>query len=132
MKGHLLQKRFLLHKNKAKTFLSHSGANTEKIWAQWFLAKPKKIAAGGTVVGQAWQGMVSDRMRVPQHTPKIILGVLLSRALQLKIAHLVLIFNLVLILHAPPPQKKYFIITHFETTFLLLSKLVWSLAPWKR
>ena len=36
---------------------------------------------------------------VPQHTPNIILGVLLLRTLDIKIAHLVLIFNLVLVLH---------------------------------
>ena len=110
MKGHLLQKSFLLLKNKAKSFLSHSGANTEKIWAHWFLAKPKKIAAGGMVVGQAWQGMVSHRTRVPQHAPKIILGVLLSRTLHLKIVHLVLIFNLVLVLHPENDSVLFFFI----------------------
>ena len=82
---------------------------------------------------QAWRGTASDRARVPQHAAKIILGVLLLRTLGLKIARLILIFNLVPVLHAPPPspQKKRFIITHFETTFLLFSKLALSLAPWK-
>ena len=77
--------------------------------------------------------MASDRGRARQHAPKIILGALLSRTLDVKIARLVLIFNVVLILYAPPPsqKKKSFIITHFETTFLLLSKLVLSLAAWK-
>ena len=68
--------------------------------------------------------------RAPQHAPKIILGAL-SRTLDIKIARLVAIFNLVLVLHVPLPplQKKRFIITHFETSFLLLSKYVLSLAP---
>ena len=39
----------------------------------------------------ASQGMASDRARAPQHAPKIILGVLLSRNLDIK---LVLIFKL--------------------------------------
>ena len=70
--------------------------------------------------------------RAPQHAPKIILGAL-SRTLDIKIARLVAIFNLVLVLHVPLPplQKKRFIITHFETSFLLLSKYVLCLAPWK-
>ena len=79
---------------------------------------------------QAWRGMASDHARAPQHAPKIILGVLLARKLDIKIACLVLIFNLVLVLHFPP-KEKCFIVTHFETAFLLLSKLVLSLAPWK-
>ena len=37
---------------------------------------------------QAWRGMASDR------APKIILGALLSRTWDIKIAHLVLIFKL--------------------------------------
>ena len=52
---------------------------------------------------QAWRGTASDRARVPQHAAKIILGVLLLRTLGLKIARLILIFNLVPVLHAPPP-----------------------------
>ena len=77
--------------------------------------------------------MAIDRGHARQHAPKIILGALLSRTLDVKIARLVLIFNVVLILYAPPPsqKKKSFFITHFETTFLLLSKLVLSLAAWK-
>ena len=77
--------------------------------------------------------MAIDRGHARQHAPKIILGALLSRTLDVKIARLVLIFNVVLILYAPPPsqKKKIFIITHFETTFLFLSKLVLSLAAWK-
>ena len=54
-----------------------------------------------------------SRACVPQHTPNIILGVLLSCTLDIKIAHLLLIFNLV-VLHVPPPpippKKKGFII----------------------
>ena len=79
---------------------------------------------------EAWRGIASDPARAPQHAPKMILGALLLRTLHLKIPCLVFVFNLVLVLHVPP-QKKSFIITHFETTFLLLSKLVLSLAPWK-
>ena len=78
--------------------------------------------------------MASDRTRASQHAPKIILGVLLSRTLDMEIAHLVLIFNLSLVLHASPPKKnkkRVFYYAHFETTFLLLSKLVLSLASWK-
>ena len=33
-----------------------SGDNTEKIWPCWFLAKPKMIAAGGGVQGDALVG----------------------------------------------------------------------------
>ena len=73
---------------------------------------------------QAWRGMASDHARAPQHAPKIILGVLLSRTSDIKIARLVLIFNL--ILHALPPP-----ITHFGKSFLLLSKYVLNLTPWK-
>ena len=73
-------------------------------------------------LNQVWREMASDHERAPQHTPKIILGALLSRTLDIKIARLVLIFNLVLVLHFSP-KEKCFIITHFETTFLLLSKL---------
>ena len=43
---------------------------------------------------QAWQGMASDRTHMPQHTPKITLGVLLSPTLDIKIACLVVIFKL--------------------------------------
>ena len=53
---------------------------------------------------QAWRGMASDHAHAPQHAPKIILGVLLSRTSDIKIARLVLIFNLVL--HALPPPPK--------------------------
>ena len=67
--------------------------------------------------------MASDHARTPQHAPKIILGALLSRTLDIKIARLVLIFNLILVLHFPP-KEKCFIVTHFETAILLLSKLV--------
>ena len=69
--------------------------------------------------------------RAPQHAPKIILGAL-SRTLDIKIARLVAIFNLVLVLHVPLPpplQKKRFIITHFKTSFLLLSKYVLGWYP---
>ena len=38
--------------------------------------------------------MASDRMCVPQHLPKIILGVLLPYTLNIKIVPLVLIFKL--------------------------------------
>ena len=78
---------------------------------------------------------LGERSRALQHAPKIILGALLSCTLGIKIARLVLIFNLVLVLHVLlppiPSKKKRFIETHFETIFLLLSKLVLSLAPWK-
>ena len=46
------------------------------------------------MVSKAWQAMVSDHGRAPQHAPEIILGALLSRILDIKIAHLVLIFKL--------------------------------------
>ena len=86
-----------------------------------------------------------ERSRAPQPEPKITLGVLLLRTLGIKIGRLVLvlIFNLVLVLHASlppppppplPPKKnnnnkiKRFIITHFETSFLLLSKYLLSLS----
>ena len=49
---------------------------------------------------------LGERSRALQHAPKIILGALLSCTLDIKIARLVLIFNLVLVLHVPPPQKK--------------------------
>ena len=74
----------------------------------------------GVILGFARNGEPS---RAPQHAPKIILGALLLCTLDIKIARIVLIFNLVLVLHAPLP-KKHFIITYFEATFLLLSKLV--------
>ena len=74
---------------------------------------------------QAWRGMASDHAHAPQHAPKIILGVLLSRTSDIKIARLVLIFNLVL--HALPPPP----ITHFGKSFSLLSKYVLNLTPWK-
>ena len=73
-----------------------------------------------------------EQSRAPQHAPKIISGALLLGTSDIKIARLVLIFNLVLVLHvAPslPTQKKLLIITHFETSSLLLSKYVLSLAP---
>ena len=38
--------------------------------------------------------MVSNRARTPHHMPKIILGVLLSRTLDIRIARLILIFKL--------------------------------------
>ena len=81
-------------------------------------------------LGEEWRAIA----RAPQHAPKIILGAELLHTLDIKIARLVLIFNLVLVLHAPRPlplKKKRFIITHFETSFLLLSKYALSLAPWK-
>ena len=75
---------------------------------------------------------LAERSRALHQAPKIILGALLSCTLDIKIARLVLIFNLVLVLHVPPSKKKKrFIITHFETSFLLLSEYVLSLAPWK-
>ena len=82
---------------------------------------------------QAWQGMVrrNDHKRIPQQAPKINLGALLLYTLDIRLARLILIFNLVLILHSPHPKEKCFVVTHFETIFLLLSKLVLSLAPWK-
>ena len=49
---------------------------------------------------------LGERSRALQHAPKIILGALLSCTLDIKIARLVLIFNLVLVLHVPPPPKK--------------------------
>ena len=49
---------------------------------------------------------LGERSRALQHAPKIILGALLSCTLGIKIARLVLIFNLVLVLHVPPPKKK--------------------------
>ena len=91
--------------------------NCEKIYS--WSRRPK------TRLGEEWWAITC----MSQYAPKIILGVLLSSTLHLKIACLVLIFNLILVLHVPP--KKYFIITHFKTTFLLLSKLVLSLAPSK-
>ena len=72
---------------------------------------------------QAWRGTASDRARVPQHAGKIILGALLSRTLGLKIARLILNFNLVFVPHAPPPKKKRFTITYFETTFFCFLNL---------
>ena len=55
----------------------------------------KDDSTEGSFLGvQAWRGMVSDRARVPQHAPKIILAALLSRTLDIKIASLVLIFKL--------------------------------------
>ena len=56
-------------------------------------------------LGKEWQAIV----HMPQHMPKIILGALLLHTLDIKIACLIPIFNLVLILHAPrppPPPKK--------------------------
>ena len=44
---------------------------------------------------------LAERSRALQHAPKIILGVLLSCTLDIKIARLFLIFNLVLVLHVP-------------------------------
>ena len=79
----------------------------------------------GVILGFARNGEPS---RAPQHAPKIILGALLLCTLDIKIARIVLIFNLVLVLHAPLP-KKHFIITYFEATFLLLSKLVLNWHP---
>ena len=43
---------------------------------------------------QARREMASDRARVPQHTPKMILVVLLSHTLDIKIARLILISKL--------------------------------------
>ena len=76
-------------------------------------------------LGEEWRAIV----HAPQHMPKTILEALLLHNLHIKIAHLVLIFNLILVLHVPPtpprptPPKKYLIITHFKIAFLLLSKL---------
>ena len=66
-------------------------------------------------------------MHMPQHVPKIILGVLLSHTLDIKIAHLVLIFSLVL--HAPNTSKKRFIITYFETAFYCYLNMFWVWHP---
>ena len=55
--------------------------------------------------GEDWRAIAC----APQHAPKIILGALLSYTSDIKIARLVLIFNLVLVLHVPPlPPKKAF------------------------
>ena len=67
--------------------------------------------------------------RVPRHVPKIILGALLSHTLDIKIARLVLIFNVVLVLYDPPPRKKRFVVTHFETTFYCYLNLFWAWHP---
>ena len=55
---------------------------------------------------EAWRGIASHPARAPQYTPRIILGALLLRILHLKIPRLVFVFNLVLVLHVPPPPKK--------------------------
>ena len=60
---------------------------------------------------------------------KIILGALLSHTLDIKIARLVLIFNVVLVLYDPPPRKKRFVVTHFETTFYCYLNLFWAWHP---
>ena len=58
-------------------------------------------------LGEEWRAIV----HAPQHMPKTILEALLLHNLHIKRAHLVLIFNLILVLHvpphppAPPPQK---------------------------
>ena len=64
---------------------------------------------------QAWQGMVrrNDHKRIPQQAPKINLGALLLYTLDIRLACLILIFNLVLILHSPPPQRKVFCCNSF-------------------
>ena len=59
---------------------------------------------------------LAERSRALHHAPKIILGALLSCTLDIKIARLVLIFNLVLVLHFSP-KEKCFIATHFATAF---------------
>ena len=57
---------------------------------------------------QAWRGMASDHVCMPQYVPKINLGALLSRTLDIRIACLVLIFNLVVVLHSPPQRKVFY------------------------
>ena len=39
-----------------------AGGSTEKIWAHWFLAKPKAIAAGGAGGAVSPQGIQSDNL----------------------------------------------------------------------
>ena len=59
-----------------------------------YIASQQKNPKGNSLY-QAWREMVSDYKRMPQHAPEIILGALLSsRTLDIKIAHLVLIFKL--------------------------------------
>ena len=67
---------------------------------------------------QAWRGMASDHVHAPQHVPKINLGALLSRTLDIRIARLVLIFNLVLVLH--PPQRKLFYCNSFWNNLFIV------------
>ena len=66
--------------------------------------------------------MASDRGRARQHAPKIILGALLSRTLDVKIARLVLIFNVILILYAPPPSppKKFYYNSFRNNIFVVI------------
>ena len=47
-------------------------------------------STNGSRLGEEWRVIA----RLPQHAPKIILGALLSRTLDIKIARLVLIFKL--------------------------------------
>ena len=42
--------------------VTHSGDNAEKLWAHWFLTKPKKIAAGGLVGAVSHQGFHGDAL----------------------------------------------------------------------
>ena len=52
------------------------------------------VCANEEILFQAWRGMTRDRTCASQHTPKIILGTLLLRTLDIKIARFVLIFKL--------------------------------------
>ena len=54
---------------------------------KWIKKAPKN---SGLRLGEEWLAIV----RAPQRAPKIILGALLSRTLDIKIARLVLIFKL--------------------------------------
>ena len=63
---------------------------------------------------------LGERSRALQHAPKNILGALLSCTLDIKIARLVLIFNLVLVLHVPPPKKKAFYYNSFRNKLFIV------------
>ena len=71
--------------------------------------------------------MASDRVRATQHAFKIILGALLSRTLDVKIARLVLIFHVVLVLYAPPPPKKAFHYNSFRNNIFIVIETCFEL-----
>ena len=67
---------------------------------------------------------LGERSRALQHAPKNILGALLSCTLDIKIARLVLIFNLVLVLHVPrprsPPKKTFYYNSFRNKLFIVI------------